>query len=81
MQTEYREIYSSSNGDRWLLARRPDSGKVFIRHEANSASGGFGTQVELDVFLTQNKSSPQAEHRHCHRKMNGVQRCRLGASY
>jgi hypothetical protein len=23
-----------------LLAREPDSGKVFVRHEANAASGG-----------------------------------------
>jgi hypothetical protein len=27
-----REIYCSSNGDRWLLARDPGSGRVFVRH-------------------------------------------------
>jgi hypothetical protein len=24
-----REIYRSANGDRWLLARDPDTGRVF----------------------------------------------------
>jgi hypothetical protein len=35
-----REIYCSSNGDRWLLARDPGSGRVFVRHESNLPSGG-----------------------------------------
>jgi hypothetical protein len=26
-----REIYRSSNGDRWLLARDPETGRVFVR--------------------------------------------------
>ena len=30
-----REIYRSSNGDRWLLARDPETGRVFVRHEPN----------------------------------------------
>ena len=34
-----REVYSSANGDRWFLCRDPANGKVFIRHEANPASG------------------------------------------
>jgi hypothetical protein len=28
-----REIYRSTNGDRWLLARDPDTDRVFVRHE------------------------------------------------
>jgi hypothetical protein len=33
-----REIYRSSNGDRWLLARDPETGRVFVRHEPASRS-------------------------------------------
>ena len=40
MGVEKRELYSSSNGDRWFLCRDPAAGNVFIRHEANPASGG-----------------------------------------
>jgi len=36
-----REIYRSSNGDRWLLARDPETGRVFVRHEPNLPSGGL----------------------------------------
>ena len=61
MQTMYKEIYSSSNGDRWLLARNPDSGMVFVLHEANAASGGFGSHMELGAFLTRDRHSPQAD--------------------
>src|SRR6266702_3322075 len=35
-----REIYCSANGDRWLLARDPNAGRVFVRHEPNLPSGG-----------------------------------------
>jgi hypothetical protein len=62
MQTNYKEIYCSSNGDRWLLAWEPGSGKVFVKHEANAASGGFGTHMELGAFLTREKHSPQVNH-------------------
>jgi hypothetical protein len=44
-----------------LLAWEPDSGKVFVRHEANAASGGFGSNMELDAFLTRDRHSPQAD--------------------
>jgi hypothetical protein len=33
-----REIYRSSNEDRWLLARDPETGRVFVRHEPASRS-------------------------------------------
>jgi hypothetical protein len=32
---ETRELYSSSNGDRWLLCRDRDTDRVFVRHEPN----------------------------------------------
>jgi hypothetical protein len=34
------ELYSSANGDRWLLAHDRGSGRVFVRHEPNMSSGG-----------------------------------------
>jgi hypothetical protein len=40
MPVESRELYSSPNGDRWHLVREPRSGRVFIKHEPNAASGG-----------------------------------------
>jgi hypothetical protein len=46
-----REIYRSPNGDRWLLARDPDIGRVFVRHEPNLPSGGQVADVELGAFL------------------------------
>ena len=33
-----KDLYRSANGDRWLLVR-DDAGRVFVRHEANNASG------------------------------------------
>ena len=45
-----REIYRSSNGDRWLLARDPDSGRVFVRHEPNLPSGGQVADIEIGAF-------------------------------
>jgi hypothetical protein len=53
MAVEERELYSSSNGDRWYLAREPRSGRVFIRHEPNSASGGDTSLLEISQFLSQ----------------------------
>ena len=45
-----RELYSSSNGDRWLLCRNT-SGKVFVSHQANIPAGGRISQIELGDFL------------------------------
>ena len=46
-----REIYRSSNGDRWLLARYPETGRVFVRHEPNLPSGGQVADIEIGAFL------------------------------
>jgi hypothetical protein len=46
-----REIYLSANGDRWLLARDPDTGRVFVRHEPNLPSGGQDADIEVGAFL------------------------------
>jgi hypothetical protein len=46
-----REIYRRANGDRWLLARDPDTGRVFVRHEPNLPSGGQVAEIEIGTFL------------------------------
>ena len=54
MPIESRELYSSSNGDRWHLVHEPRSGRVFIKHEPNAASGGDISLIEVGEFLVQN---------------------------
>jgi hypothetical protein len=34
-----KEIYSSSNGDRWYLVQIPATSEILVRHEPNRASG------------------------------------------
>src|SRR5262249_9720108 len=50
-------IYRSSNGDRWRLIR--ENGRVFVRHEANSSSGGSVTDTDVDEFLSVGGSGPE----------------------
>src|SRR3954470_87880 len=47
-----KEFYSSPNGDRWLLCRDVQSDSLFVRHEANAASGGHTTDVDIGNFLS-----------------------------
>jgi hypothetical protein len=56
-----RELYHSSNGDRWHLARDPDNGQLFVRHQANLPSGGHVADIEVGVFLSQGKGPEQQE--------------------
>jgi hypothetical protein len=56
-----RELYSSSNGDRWYLVRDPEAGRVFVRHEPNASSGGQPTDLDLGRFLVHETHGP--EHR------------------
>ena len=53
------EIYNSPNGDRWLLAREPDSGRIFVRHIPNVPSGGKTTDIEIGAFLCERSYGPQ----------------------
>jgi hypothetical protein len=46
-----RELYSSPNGDRWLLIREALSERVLVRHEPNLPSGGAASVVEIGEFL------------------------------
>ena len=55
-----RDLYRSANGDRWLLVR-DDTGRVFVRHEANPASGGTVTDSEIAEFLTQDGLGPEKQ--------------------
>ena len=55
-----RKLYSSPNGDRWYLISDP-SGAVFIRHEANIASGGHVTHIEIAAFLSSGAGPEQQE--------------------
>jgi hypothetical protein len=56
-----RPIYVSPNGDRWLLAVDPDSGWVFVRHEANLPSGGQVADIEIGAFLIAAGSGPEKQ--------------------
>ncbi len=55
-----RKLYESSSGDRWYLIGDP-SGAVFIRHEANVASGGHVEHEEIAVFLGRSAGPEQQE--------------------
>ena len=58
MAVATRELYGSSNGDRWYLARDED-GRVFIRHVPNAASGGRPTHIEIGTFLSRGGQGPE----------------------
>ena len=55
-----RKLYESSSGDRWYLIADP-SGGVFIRHEANAASGGQVEHEEIATFLNRGDGPEQQE--------------------
>jgi hypothetical protein len=61
MTLESRELYRSSSGDRWQLAREPDSGRVFVVHEPNVASGGRMTHIEISAFLAAGRGPEHQE--------------------
>jgi hypothetical protein len=56
-----RPIYVSDNGDRWLLALDPDSGRVFVRHEPNLPSGGQVADIEIGAFLIAAGNGPEKQ--------------------
>lgn len=56
---ETQELYSSANGDRWLLVRDPATGEVFIRHEPNRSSGGQPSHIEIGAFLSRGPRNPK----------------------
>jgi hypothetical protein len=54
-----KEFYRSSNGDHWLLWHDVQSGGLFVRHEANAASGGYTTDVDIENFITHSPRHPE----------------------
>ena len=55
-----RKLFESENGDRWYLIREP-GGAVFVRHEANLASGGHVAHLEVAAFLASGAGPEQQE--------------------
>jgi hypothetical protein len=58
MSVQKRELYSSSNGDKWFLSGDPATGTVFVRHEANVSSGGHVTEMDIATFLSSGQRNP-----------------------
>ena len=54
-----RLIYSSSNGDRWLLVREKGSGRPLVRHEPNLSSGGAASELGVEDFLARGGHGPE----------------------
>jgi hypothetical protein len=54
------KLYSSPNGDQWYLIGDP-SGEVFVRHEANIASGGQVEHLALGDFLSSGQGPEHQE--------------------
>ena len=54
-----REIYVSSNDDRWHLLFDPETGHSFVRHSANPAFGGHVTDIGLPAFLANARRGPE----------------------
>jgi hypothetical protein len=59
-RADARQLYRSPNGDTWVLARDPETGSAFVRHQANAPSGGQVTDIELGAFLSAS-GSPEHE--------------------
>ncbi len=56
---ETRTLYQSSSGDRWRLARDTGTGRVFVLHEANLASGGRASEIGVGQFLGSGGMGPE----------------------
>ena len=61
MPRQAKTFYESSNGDRWLIARDPETDRVVVQHQANPPSGANLTEIEVDRFLAADAGGP--EHR------------------
>ncbi len=59
MKAEAREIYASTNGDRWYLTRDPQSGHAFVQHVPNAPSGGQVSHIEIGTFLVHGAPGPE----------------------
>jgi len=61
MPIRQRRLYRSGNGDTWFIARESATGSVFVSHEANPASGGQVTDMDLGAFLGTGEQHPEHE--------------------
>ena len=59
MSLDTRGLFRSPNGDRWSLVRDPGSGRVFVRHEPNVASGGRASDIAVGDFLVRGGHGPE----------------------
>jgi hypothetical protein len=53
-----KELYSSPNGDRWMLSRDM-SGRLFVSHIPNKASGGQPSEIGVQAFLATGGQGPE----------------------
>ncbi len=60
MPVTEREIYRSSNGDRWDLVQERGSDRGYVRHQPNRASGGQSSLTDVREFLAEGHG-PQHE--------------------
>ena len=61
MPIQERALYASENGDRWSLARDPDTGHVFVRHRPNLSSGGQSSDIDVGEFLVRGGQGPEKQ--------------------
>jgi len=56
-----RQLYASSNGDRWYLVRDDEAGDVFVQHIPNAPSGGRPSRLDIGTFLARSPGSPESQ--------------------
>lgn len=54
-----RLIHASPNGDHWHLLFDANTGRSFVRHTGNAASGGHVTNFDLVTFLATDHRGPE----------------------
>ena len=59
MSQALRELYRSSNGDRWVLVLNDANGRPQVLHEPNRSSGGRASRTEIGDFLIRDAHGPQ----------------------
>jgi hypothetical protein len=59
MSVKKRALYSSPNGDRWILCHDANTHRVFIKHEPNAPSGGHISEIEIGTFLSRGPLNPE----------------------
>jgi hypothetical protein len=62
MSANERQLYRSSNGDRWYLVRDPASGHPMVKHAPNEASGGRMSLIDLGTFLSGGAHAPERQN-------------------